>query len=188
MGEQRWSPELGSRGGASPGTHWSSPNWRPWGRIKLRFGREHARGMRKPPRRSGRGCIGRSGRPAVIGGSGSPVYRVSAVPAPFGSGFWHWQHLLNTAKLHRGLARATAQQSGGSTMVRWWRSAGVGVPASGTTYGPQQLAQKKREVVGMLTKPWKRKESRCTGVDGEVWAAGRLGARGGRHGSVRRAC
>ena len=141
--------------------------------------REHARGMRKPPRRSGRGCIGRSGRPAVTGGSGSPAYRVSAVPAPFGSGFWHWQHLLNMAKLHRGLVRATAQQSGGSTMARRRRSAGVGVPASGTTYGPQQLAQKKREVVGMLTKPGKRKENRCRGVDGEVRAAGRGGARGG---------
>ena len=141
--------------------------------------RKHARGMRKPPRRSGRGCIGRSGRSAVTGSSGSPAYRVSAVPTPFSSGFWHWQHLLNTAKLHRGLARATAQQSGRSTMVRWRRSAGVGVPASGTTYGPQQLAQKKREVVGMLTKPWKRKESRCRGVDDEVWAAGHGGARGG---------
>ena len=163
-GKQRWSPELGPRGGASPGTHQS-------------LAREHARGMRKPPRRSGRGCIGRSGRPAETGGLDSPAHRVSTVP--FGSGFWHWQHLLNTAKLHRGLAQATAQQSGGSIMARRRRSAGVGIPASGTTYGPQQLAKKKREVVGMLTKPWKRKESHCRGVDGEVRAAGRGGARGG---------
>jgi hypothetical protein len=66
-------------------------------------------------------------------------------------------------------------------MAQQRRSTGVGVPASGTTYGPQQLAQKKGEVMGMLTKPWKRKESRCRGVDGEVRAAGRGGARrGGR--------
>ena len=89
----------------------------------------------------------------MTGGLSSPAYRVSAVLAPFGSGFWHWQHLIDTAKLHRGLARATAQQSGGSTMARQRRSAGVGVPASETTYGPQQLAQKKREIMGMLTKP-----------------------------------
>ena len=31
----------------------------------------------------------------------------------------------------------------------------------------------------MLTKPWKRKESRCRGVDGEVQAAGRGAAHGG---------
>ena len=43
--------------------------------------REHARGMHEPPRRSGRGCISRSGRPAVTGGSGSLAYRVSVVPA-----------------------------------------------------------------------------------------------------------
>ena len=99
--------------------------------------REHARGMRKPPRRSGRGCIGRSGRPAVTGGSGSLAYCVNAIPDPFGSGFfWHWQRLLNTAKLHRGLARATAQQSGGSTMARRRRSASVGVPASEVTHWP----------------------------------------------------
>ena len=53
-------------------------------------------------------------------------------------------------------------------MARRRRSAGVGVPASGTTYGPQQLAKKKREVVGMLTKPQKRVESQCREVDGEV--------------------
>jgi len=90
----------------------------------------------------------------VTGGSGSLAYCVNAIPDPFGSGFfWHWQRLLNTAKLHQGLARATAQQSDGSTMARQRQSAGVGVPASGTTYGPQQLAQKKREIMGMLTKP-----------------------------------
>ena len=31
----------------------------------------------------------------------------------------------------------------------------------------------------MLTKPWKRKESHCRGVDGEVRAVSRGGARGG---------
>ena len=86
--------------------------------------REHARGMRKPPRRSGRGYIGRSGRPVVTGDLGSPAYCVSVVPAPFGLGFWHWQHLLNTAKLHRGLARLWLSRAA----VRPWRGGG-GDPA-----------------------------------------------------------
>ena len=32
----------------------------------------------------------------------------------------------------------------------------------------QDLAQKKGEAVGMLTTPWKREESQCREVDGEV--------------------
>ena len=79
---------------------------------------EDLRGARVPLVGSGRGCIGRRGRPAVTSGLGSPVYRVSVVLAPFGSGFCHWKHLLDTAKLHRGLARATAQQNSGSAMAR----------------------------------------------------------------------
>ena len=61
---------------------------------------EGLRGARDPLVGSRKGCIGRRGWPAVTGGLGSPAYRVSAVPAPFGSGFRHWEHLLGTAKLH----------------------------------------------------------------------------------------
>ena len=78
----------------------------------------------------------------MTGGLGSPAYRVSAVPAPFGSGFRHWEHLLGTAKLHCGLARATAQQSGGSAMARRRRSAGVDVPAPEVTLWPRYRVQK----------------------------------------------
>ena len=112
---------------------------------------EDLRGARDPLVGSGRGCIGWRGRPAVTGGLGSPAYHVSAVPAPFGSGFWHWKHLLDTAKLHRGLAWGTAQQSGGSAMARRRKSAGVGVPASEVTHWPRYQLQKEGQVEVGLT-------------------------------------
>jgi hypothetical protein len=61
--------------------------WGDSGSFGLRLAVEYERGMGNPLVGSGRGGIGRRGWLAVTGGSGSPAYRVSAVPAP---GVTHW--------------------------------------------------------------------------------------------------
>ena len=146
-GDRSSSPAAAQRG-SSPEYAISGPLG--WDLSGLWVGGD-LRGARDPLVGSGRGCIGWRGRPAVTGVLGSPAYHVSAVPAPFGSGFWHWKHLLDTAKLHQGLAWATAQQSSGSAMAWRRRSAGVGVPASEVTHWPRYRMQKKGQVEVGLT-------------------------------------
>jgi hypothetical protein len=75
------------RGGASPELRRSRQSGVTAGLLACGLAVEYERGMGNPLVASGRGGIGRGEWLVGRGGSGSPAYRGSAVPAP---GVIHW--------------------------------------------------------------------------------------------------
>jgi hypothetical protein len=79
------SPELGSRGGASPALRRSRRSRPSVGLLACGLAVEHERGMGNPLVGSGRGGIGRRERLAGRGGSGRRTRRRARVPGATGS-------------------------------------------------------------------------------------------------------
>jgi hypothetical protein len=79
------SPELSSRGGASPALRRSKRSGPSVGLLACGLAVEHERGMGNPLVGSGRGDIGRRERLAGRGGSGNGHHRRAPVPASGGA-------------------------------------------------------------------------------------------------------